>query len=299
MKNILSKSILILSSIVIVYSCNNEDYNSNNSGVTKKQVIENYANIAFENYKKAYNDAVILENAINTFTSTPTNLNFTYVKNKWKLARESYGTTEAFRFANGPIDDANGPEGLLNAWPLDENFVDYVDGASSAGIINATTTYPIINKTLLETLNENGGEKNISVGYHSIEFLIWGQDLTTPSANLPGQRPYTDFVVGGTASNQARRAIYLNVCADLLTDNLAYLVDQWKVGGTYRNTFFGLSENVALKNIYLGITTLISVSVVTKTRMFILLIGITESYIHPFNRKFSRNKSSNSKINIF
>ena len=142
---------------------------------------------------------------------------------------------------------------------MDENFVDYVDGAANAGIINNPTLYPTIDKATLEGQNAlDIDEKNVTVGYHAIEFLLWGQDITTPSANLSGQRPYTDYLTtGGTSSNQARRALYLRVCADLLTDNLQYVVDQWKVNGTYRNTFLGLVENVALKNMYLGITTLI------------------------------------------
>ena len=47
-----------------------------------------------------------------------------------------YSPTEVFRFYGGPIDDDNGPEGLLNAWPLDEVFIDYVLGNPDAGIIN-------------------------------------------------------------------------------------------------------------------------------------------------------------------
>jgi hypothetical protein len=31
--------------------------------------VENYANIAYANYQKAYDDAVILKQAINTFTT--------------------------------------------------------------------------------------------------------------------------------------------------------------------------------------------------------------------------------------
>lgn len=262
MKNTSLKVALVVTAGVFIASCSNDD-SSGSSNVTKAQVVENYANIVYQNYKDAYDDAVELEISINTFTTTPTDANFTAVKNKWKEARESYGTTEAFRFANGPIDDANGPEGLLNAWPLDENFIDYVDNSGTVvngGIINATATYPTIDKALLESLNENGGEKNISVGYHAIEFLLWGQDLTAPSVKIPGQRPYTDYIVGagGTATNQARRATYLKVCGDLLTDNLAYLVDLWKVGGTYRTTFLSLPTDQAIKNIYLGITTLVS-----------------------------------------
>lgn len=259
MNNRLLKFSFVAISAFSLFACNDDDeMRTINNNATKKQVIENYANIAFANYTKAYDDAVILETAINTFVTTPNQVNFDNAKAKWKLARESYGTTEAFRFADGPIDNTTGPEGLINAWPLDENYVDYVSGVSSSGIINDIVAFPTIDKAVLEGLNEAGGEKNISVGYHAIEFLLWGQDVTAPSANLSGQRPYTDYVVGGTAANQVRRANYLKACADLLTDNLQYLVNEWKVGGAYRSTFLNLSEDVAIKKIYLGITTLVA-----------------------------------------
>ncbi len=261
MKNLYPKVAFALFAGLTFFACSSNDDKDDTTPtvVTKKEVIENYANLVYANYKKAYDDAVLLETALKTFTTTPSEANFTAAKTAWKTSRESYGTTEAFRFANGPIDgDDDGPEGLLNAWPLDENFIDYVDGAPGAGIINDEDDYPTIDKALLQSLNEDGGEKNISVGYHAIEFLLWGQDLTAPSANKPGQRPYTDYVVAGTASNQTRRAAYLNVCADLLTDNLDYLVQQWKPSGVYRTKFLALPENEAIKNIYLGITTLVT-----------------------------------------
>ena len=266
MKNIFLKISLSAVAVIILFSCSKDENTvPAENVVTKRQVIENYANIAFANYKKAYDDAVILEAALATFTSTPTLANFNNAKDKWKLSRESYGTTEAFRFADGAIDNTTGPEGLLNAWPLDENYVDYTS-TTNGGIVNDVTAFPTINKSVLEGLNEQGDEKNISVGYHAIEFLLWGQDNTAPSANLAGQRAHTDYVVGvnGTNSNQARRAQYLNACADLLTDNLLYLVNEWKVGGAYRNTFFALPENKAIKNMYLGITTLVSAELPTE-----------------------------------
>jgi putative iron-regulated protein len=264
MNKLLLRFSLILTVAFFVTSCNNND-DDKNSVVTKKQVIENYANIAYENYKKAYDDAVVLETAINTFTTTPTAANFTAAKTAWLKSRESYGTTEGFRFANGPIDNedpkfAKGPEGFVNSWPLDENFIDYTEGAATSGIINDPANFPSITKDILVGENgKNDNETYVTVGYHAIEFLLWGQDLTAPSANKPGQRPYTDFLVtGGTAMNQARRATYLKVCADLLTDHLLEVVNQWKVGGSYRTTFLALNEDIAIKNMYLGITTLIS-----------------------------------------
>lgn len=254
------KTILAFGTLAVaglfVTACNDDDNNNGNS--EKKQVVENYANIVYQNYTDALADAQELETAINAFTAAPSAAAFDTAKQKWKDARETYGTTEAFRFANGPIDnnDETSPEGLLNSWPLDENYIDYVDNNGTplyGGIINNTSEFPEITKAKLEELNTLGGEKNVSVGYHAIEFLLWGQDLTAPVDNQPGLREYTDYT---TALNADRRKEYLNICADLLTDHLSYLVDQWKPGGEYRATFLAMNADEALTNIYLGIATL-------------------------------------------
>ena len=297
MKKVLLRTSMILLMGTLVFSCNNSDDNTNQvANVTKKEVIANYADIAYANYKAAYDDAVVLETAINTFTDSPTQANFDAAKDKWKQSRESYGTTEAFRFANGPIDDENGPESLMNAWPLDENYIDYVEGASTSGIINDPITFPIIDKAFLEAQNENGGEKNISVGYHAIEFLLWGQDLTAPSEKKAGLRPYTDYVVGlnGTANFQLRRAAYLKVCADLLTDHLDYMVNQWKVGGTYRTVFLALPEDKAIQNMYLGITTLVSAELPVE-RMYVALGNADQEDEHSC---FSDNTHRDIALNL-
>lgn len=297
MKKVLLRTSMILLMGTLVFSCNNSDDNTNQvANVTKKEVIANYADIAYANYKAAYDDAVVLETAINTFTDSPTQANFDAAKDKWKQSRESYGTTEAFRFANGPIDDENGPESLMNAWPLDENYIDYVEGASTSGIINDPITFPIIDKAFLEAQNENGGEKNISVGYHAIEFLLWGQDLTAPSEKKAGLRPYTDYLVGlnGTANFQLRRAAYLKVCADLLTDHLDYMVNQWKVGGTYRTVFLALPEDKAIQNMYLGITTLVSAELPVE-RMYVALGNADQEDEHSC---FSDNTHRDIALNL-
>ncbi|NRT11211.1 imelysin family protein [Flavobacterium sp. 14A] len=295
MKKRISRASLVLFLGTLAIACSSNDNATDTvASVTKKEVVATYADIAYANYKKAYDDAVILETAITTFTTSPSQANFDNAKNKWKESRESYGTTEAFRFANGPIDDANGPESMLNAWPLDGAYIDYVDGASSAGIINNPLLFPLITKAVLEAENENGGEKNISVGYHAIEFLLWGQDLTAPSEKKAGLRPFTDYTIGGTAAYQTRRATYLNVCADLLTDHLEYMVNQWKVGGPYRTTFLALSEDVAIKNMYLGITTLVSAELPVE-RMYVALGNADQEDEHSC---FSDNTHRDIALNL-
>lgn len=252
----LSKLVYALAFTILLSCSNNENDITPTITIEKSSIINNYAAIVFANYSDAKIDAENLKTVINTFTANPTEVNFALAKEAWLNARESYGQTEAFRFASGPIDDTDGPEGLLNAWPLDENYVDYVVGESNSGIINNLVDYPTIDKATLEGLNEVGSETNISVGYHAIEFLLWGQDTTAPSEKLAGQRPYTDFVDGGTALNQYRRRDYLAACSDLLIDHLQLMINEWQVGGAYRTTFLALDEDVAIKNILTALSTL-------------------------------------------
>ncbi|MCA9948788.1 MAG: hypothetical protein KDE48_04020, partial [Anaerolineales bacterium] len=203
--------ILILLTIVLV-ACGSKA--ETNLAASKNDVVNNYADIVYANYEDSLTTAVELHAALETFIANPSEETHQAAKDAWLAAREPYGQTEAFRFYGGPIDDENGPEGLLNAWPLDEAYIDYVAGMPESGIINNLAEYPEITAELLESLNEVGAEENISTGYHSIEFLLWGQDL---SANGNGERPYTDYT---TAPNAERRGHYLLAASDLLVSHL-------------------------------------------------------------------------------
>lgn len=69
--------------------------------------------------------------------------------------------------------------------------------------------------------NEAGGETDISTGWHAIEFLLWGQDL---SEDGPGDRPASDYV---DAPNADRRGSYLATASNLLLVHLGDMVDAW------------------------------------------------------------------------
>lgn len=207
----------------------------------RSEAIETYAEIVYASYEDSYNTALNLQKAINTFVANPTEAGFQACKDAWKTARIPYGQTEVYRFYGGPIDDDDGPEGLINSWPLDESYIDYVQGNTNAGIINKVATYPNINKDLLRSLNQTGGvteeqsEVNVATGYHAIEFLLWGQDFSTSG---PGSRSYKEYLTtGGTASNQARRGQYLKVVTELLIEDLKSILDEWKPGAVYRKEF--------------------------------------------------------------
>lgn len=138
---------------------------------------------------------------------------------------------------------------------MDEAYIDYVDGSSMGGIINLTSEYPEITFKVLTELNENNGETNISTGWHAIEFLLWGQDFNNFG---PGQRPYTDFVIGQGLNAQRRRE-YLKVATELLVQHLDSVLKQWNKNDekSYYNEFLNLSDTEALTKVF---TSLISMS---------------------------------------
>jgi putative iron-regulated protein len=241
--------LLVISLLLISISSCKKDTKDNSA--LKAQVVQNYASIVYASYDDAVIAAQQLKQAASNFISVPNQTNFDVLKQAYISSREPYGQTDAYRFYGGPIDDNNGREGEINAWPMDEGFVDYIQGNPAAGIINDSVLYPVIDKNVIADLNEFGGETNISTGYHAIEFLIWGQDLFASSA---GQRPYTDYVVGGTAQHPVRRGQFLMAAIDLLIDDLVYTRDAWAPNtNNYRKTFESQSSDVSLKLILSGL----------------------------------------------
>ncbi|HEX6272961.1 MAG TPA: imelysin family protein [Polyangiaceae bacterium] len=211
-----------------------------------------YADIVLRSYEDSLDAAVELDTALVAFVDEPSEANLEAARIAWLESREPYLQTEVYRFYDGPIDNPeDGPEGLLNAWPLDENYIDYVEEDPDAGIINDPSQE--ISAENLVARNEADGEKNISTGYHAIEFLLWGQDL---SEDGPGARPFTDYVTdgSGTASNQERRGEYLLTVSELLVSDLSGLVDAWEAGSSsnYRSEFLSVEPAEALRRMLTG-----------------------------------------------
>jgi putative iron-regulated protein len=220
-----------------------------------RPVVQRYAALVNENYTDVVAKARALQAAVDAFVADPTEAKLTAARNAWLASRPAYAQSEAFRFYGGPIDDEEtGPEGRLNSWPLDEAYIDSVEGSPTAGIINATTTHPQLSEELLESLNERDGETNIATGYHAIEFLLWGQDR---SVTGPGNRPASDFVDGGTAPNAARRREYLKLATDLLVKDLESVRAQWATSGdTYGQRFAALEPEEAVQRMLTGLGSL-------------------------------------------
>jgi putative iron-regulated protein len=223
------------------------------SEATEEAVATTYANLVHAAYQASLDSAIELQGAVDAFLSDPNEASLSAARQAWLTARDDYAPTEAFRFYDGPIDNPDdGPEGRINAWPMDEAYVDYVEGDPDAGIINDPEGFTEITVDLVVAANEQGGETNISTGWHAIEFLLWGQDLDPDG---PGARPATDYT---TSPNADRRATYLRIVTDLLIADLESVRAQWDPNvGTYRTSFLA-DPAQAIESMLRGIGALIA-----------------------------------------
>ena len=234
-------------------------------------VLDTYANIALAGYEDSLTTAKALDAAIEALIAAPSEETLTAARNAWLAARVPYQQTEVFRFGNAIVDDW---EGKVNAWPLDEGLIDYVDGGGAtdenpyaalnvvatskftlSGVeIDASSITPVL---LSDTLHEaDEVEANVATGYHAIEFLLWGQDLNGTDAGA-GNRPFTDYAAGDacTNGNCDRRGEYLNAASDLLISDLEFMVAQWGAEGEARTTLTA-DENAGLVAMLTGMGSL-------------------------------------------
>ena len=238
--------------------------------VSTDAVLKNYAAMALAGYTDALTKAEDLDKAVTAMLANPTDETLKAARQAYIDARPPYQQTEAFRFGNPVVDDW---EGRVNAWPLDEGLMDYVDTASYGAESDENPLYTanvVANKSILingkqvdatnltpeflsGTLAEAGGiEANVATGYHAIEFLLWGQDLhgTGPGA---GERPATDYsLTACTHGNCDRRAQYLKSAVDLLVSDLKEMVGDWSEGGAALKA----EQEAGVKAIFTGIGSL-------------------------------------------
>ncbi|AZE62969.1 MULTISPECIES: imelysin family protein [Pseudomonas fluorescens group] len=239
-----------------------------------KAVVAHYADMVFAVYSDAESTAKTLQTAVDTFLANPNDETLKAARTAWIAARVPYLQSEVFRFGNTIIDDW---EGQVNAWPLDEGLIDYVDKSYEHALGNPGANANIIANNEIQvgedkvdvkditpeklaSLNELGGsEANVATGYHAIEFLLWGQDLngTGPGA---GNRPASDYLTGdgATGGHNERRRTYLRAVTQLLVSDLEEMVGNWKpnVEDNYRATLESEPGTDGLRKMLFGMGSL-------------------------------------------
>lgn len=222
------------------------------SNYDAKAEIQGYAQLAADTYAAALSDGQTLRTAIAAFLATPDDETLARARDAWINGRRSWELAEAFRFYDGPIDVADnevGPLNRLDGWPVEPSAIDYVEDNPTAGIVNDMKQ--ALTRATLVGQDKTG---HPVTGWHAIEFLLWGQEPT--GAAEPGDRPVTDYLPN--QPNNDRRRTYLKLTADMLIDDLHYLVESWdpKSRNSYAAAFRVLNQREAIGRIMNGVAQL-------------------------------------------
>jgi putative iron-regulated protein len=213
-----------------------------------KAEVAAYAAGVYATYAAASEGAKNLAVAIDAMLDDPTDATLAAARKAWVAARPSYLISEAYRFYDGPIEEV---EGEINSWPMNEAFIDYVEGDPNAGIINDPSKEVSLVKLIVNNMASD--ESDVTLGWHAIEFLLWGQDL---SATGPGNRPISDYIAG-KGNNDRRRAYLKTVTARLVAD-IGRVGEAWTPGvpDNYAARFVAIPEREAVGRIFNGIAVL-------------------------------------------
>lgn len=213
-----------------------------------REIVQTSARLFSALYDDSLAGAATLAADVDAFLATPSQAGLEKCRASWSRARLPYLQTEVARFWNGPIDNGDGPEARLNPWPLDEAFIESTPGSGVTGLINDPKNWPRLTPDLLAEVNNKDGEKNISCGWHAIEFLLWGRDRRKDG---PGDRPFTDY---SAAPEAPRRGEFLKSAIALLRTDLTRLTRAWQAGKTdnFRAGFEAQSASQSLRNLMTG-----------------------------------------------
>lgn len=146
----------------------------------------------------------------------PSRINLEESRTQWLIALNSYERTAFTRYllrvaAQGTAVEQSlalqldNLEYLINNWPIQPGYLDYLPSYPQSGVVN-DTTLPL-NELSIRDQHGKFDIAESTLGFHVIEFLLWGsanalnQNGSTPqsSANNFLTRPFEDFLNVGPA----------------------------------------------------------------------------------------------------
>lgn len=175
----------------------------------------------------------------------------------WRSAYDAY--LNALIYSRLPINDP--PEWrkkgisyqqillLVDSWPLQAGYIDYVEGYPFSGIVN-DLALPLTAESLVEQ-HGFADPSYVSLGFHAIEFMLWGengqrsptdflaQDNTAPAVivdNLAKSDDDADSQVNvedTPVQNHLRRRQYIQLLSDQLQKHLLRLQSRWEPSNGY------------------------------------------------------------------
>lgn len=181
-------------------------------------------------FEQANTEIAQLRVVLNNLVGTPSGETLELAKQAWLDSHSAFELTSLHRYFAAQLLDETATLSLMqlqyqiNHWPVIPGYIDYVDGYPDSGIVHD------INVPLdIAALREQHGAFDVSevtLGFHVLEFLIWGQASDVQSRPVDDYRAITqldqDLAESGFTleqlSNNRRRQLLLLIADTLLND---------------------------------------------------------------------------------
>ena len=113
----------------------------------------------------------------------------------------------------------------INSWPIEPGYIDYLEGYPFTGIVNDTTL--VIDRDSLLAQHQFSDATYVSVGYHAIEFILWGEHGQRPASDFDSTAAKPEEDDSSPVAHQQRRGDYLATLTDILIADLQRLQMRW------------------------------------------------------------------------
>ena len=261
-----------------------------------RNILIGYLNQIDTDYNTLATELTSLENQVAEFLESPQTSSMNSVRSGWLSAHSSYELTTLHRYFAEQILSEEEVLALyqfyyqINHWPILPGYVDYVGTYSNSGIVNDITV-----NIDIPTLREQHGAFDLaeaSLGFHVLEFLIWGENLKRQD-----ERPASDYFVitelnaseieGGfeldqLSNNRRRQMLVLNTQALLSDFNSSREI--WSLGSeTFRNELNALNGSEIIILLLEAITSMLTEEMLIRSLYPLLNGEYIESIQSPFS----------------
>ena len=261
-----------------------------------RNILIGYLNQIDIDYNALGTEFTSFENQVAEFLESPQTSSMNSVRSGWLSAHSSYELTTLHRYFAEQILSEEEVLALyqfyyqINHWPILPGYVDYVGTYSNSGIVNDITV-----NIDIPTLREQHGAFDLaeaSLGFHVLEFLIWGENLKRQA-----ERPASDYFVitelnaseieGGfeldqLSNNRRRQMLLLNTQALLSDFNSSREI--WSLGSeTFRNELNALNGSEIIILLLEAMTSMLTEEMLIRSLYPLLNGEYIESIQSPFS----------------
>lgn len=227
-----------------------------------QHIVTAYVELVDSDFMELGLELDLFRQEVSRLLSSPSAQNLNAARATWSSAHTVYEQTALHRYFisnSSPEDTALELFQLqysMNQWPVVAGYIDSVSGYESGGIVHDVNV-----EISQESLQQQHGLFDVAeatLGFHVIEFLLWGEPFTTSTRSIDdfiqlNQLTSVQIESGMNVSqlgNNRRREI-LELTVELLIDDFERSIEIWELSKSNFLTTLQDSNSASLLNLVL------------------------------------------------